>query len=421
MSKSSSMISEQVDENSEDASPSEVDLMPSGDNCGAAAIAIDPEPEISALPDVDPNTLWCSPFGDSEGRNGNNYSTTISGLSNELMLDLMSQIPSTRSVYDMARILSKVHSLFVKSWSRNSHIFRQFWSLMTIESRENFLMDVSPFLCYADDDRYCVLNGEKVYVRDSGETYDRFMLLLPYMNVCSLANGERDLVWLFEQVSSWTLGEEAAAMIARFRDMYTNQCDELGRTHIRRSPTFVFHFRDLFLGQENKQYAKEKKLKKGDLIVLNGFTDNFSVPMKCNDPEGAIKGSHRSGDTRAFYRDEQGGCRVNLWNAGCISLPFENEQAVKALYFVLLNVSQWLDEFRVEYLGRCESLNRPFKRCSYCQDQDEKVKKFVCAACELAAYCSVHCQKAHWSKHKVPCRVIAQRKTQRAQVKDEEG
>jgi hypothetical protein len=419
------MTSEQVYEGGRNAPSDEYNQTLSGG--GNTGITSGIEVEISALPDVDPNTLWCSPFGDSEGQNGNKYSTSLRGLSNELMVDLMSQLSSQGTVYELAPILSKVHSLFVKSWGRNNHTFRQFWSLMTIESRENFLMDVSPFLCYADDDRYCVLNGAKVYVRDTGETYDRLMLLLPYMNVCSLANGEHDLVWLFDQVSSWNLAMEAADMVARFRRMYSNQCDEQNRTHIRRSLSLIFPFSSLFSEQEKQKYARQKKLKKGDLIVLNfpkveeSCDGKFSVPVRCNDPEAVMKGSHRSDDSRPFFKDAHGGFRANLWNAGAISLPFENEEVVKALHFVLLNVSQWLDEFRVEYLGRSEKLSNPFKSCAYCQDQDEDVKKRFCSACGLAVYCSSQCQKAHWPRHKVACRAVTEPKTQQTQVKEDEG
>jgi MYND finger len=373
---------------------------------------------------LDPNTLWCSPYGDSNGLNGNNYSTLSQNACSHSDKDLMALASQVNifSIQKCAPILEKLQQRIAYIWKKHKESFLHFWSLMTLDSRKNFIMDVSPLLCYADDDRYCVLDRQKVYQGHSasgrgGENYDRLMLLVPYMNVCTLSSGGQDLVWLFEEVSKWDLAVVASGHIVNFRQMFDSRRDMEGRSQIRRSPDTFTTFDRLFDRSEEVEYKKQKNLKKGDTIVLNKpqlqgsslSTDSgemqFSVYVECNDPERARRGANLDGGTIV---EGSGGFRMNLWNFGIVSLPYENEQAVKAIHFVLSNLAQWLDEFRVEYLGRTDHKNMlctvGFYKCANCDNDDSEIKKLACNSCKLAFYCDKECQKAHWRVHKVVCR-----------------
>ena len=44
--------------------------------------------------------------------------------------------------------------------------------------------------------------------------------------------------------------------------------------------------------------------------------------------------------------------------------------------------------------------------CSKCEQTAEKWK--LCGACRNVYYCSVKCQKAHWSIHKIVCSKLAE-------------
>lgn len=45
-------------------------------------------------------------------------------------------------------------------------------------------------------------------------------------------------------------------------------------------------------------------------------------------------------------------------------------------------------------------------QCSGCLKFDCHKELLQCSACQSVRYCSVHCQKAHWPKHKVLCKAI---------------
>ena len=45
-------------------------------------------------------------------------------------------------------------------------------------------------------------------------------------------------------------------------------------------------------------------------------------------------------------------------------------------------------------------------QCSGCLKLDCRTQLLQCSACQSVRYCSVHCQRAHWPKHKVLCKAI---------------
>ena len=45
-------------------------------------------------------------------------------------------------------------------------------------------------------------------------------------------------------------------------------------------------------------------------------------------------------------------------------------------------------------------------QCSGCLELDCRKQFLQCSACQSVRYCSVHCQKVHWPKHKLLCKAI---------------
>eukprot|EP00984_Skeletonema_dohrnii_P001764 scaffold586_cov112-Skeletonema_dohrnii-CCMP3373.AAC.10 len=43
------------------------------------------------------------------------------------------------------------------------------------------------------------------------------------------------------------------------------------------------------------------------------------------------------------------------------------------------------------------------RECNFHNGQVERKKTMYCSGCRIAAYCSVGCQKADWSRHKLDC------------------
>ena len=368
---------------------------------------------------LDPNTLWISGFDEPiTNISANGIPTSLE--QDETMMKLITQTMNLR-VCEMPAMLEKLHRKIIKTWTKHKDKFLKFWSLMRIDSRVNYIMDVCPFLPYSDTDRYCILDRKKEYFFNGGKTYDRKLLLVPYMNACTLANGPNDLVWLISEVVEWELAQEAAELVQSFRVIYHTKTDKMGRKLIPRWPGKEIPLSALFVNEEVLEYEKELKLKKGDTICVHNITGSdsaffqndsnasFGIYKTCNDPERTIKGANLDGGTPIGDSGE----RFNMWNFGAFCLPFENEQAVDAIFFVLLNVAQWLDEFKVEYLGRQGTslklissvglITKPI--CNNCGNDDPSLKKLQCAKCNRAYYCNRDCQVNDWKcgGHKRAC------------------
>lgn len=369
---------------------------------------------------IDPNTLWISGFDEPiTNRSANGIPTSLE--QDEAMMKLIRQTMSLR-VCEMPAMLEKLHRRIIKTWTKCKDEFLKFWSLMRIDSRVNYVMDVCPLLPYSDTDRYFILDRKKEYFFNGGETYDRKLLLVPYMNACTLASGPNDLVWLISEVVEWKLAEEAAELVQSFRVIYHTKTDKMGRKLIPRWPDKEVPLSALFVRKDVLEYEKQLKLKKGDTICVHNITESdddvfqndsnasFGIYKICNDPERTVKGGNLDGGTPIGDT----GHRFNYWNFGAFCLPFENEQAVDAIFFVLLNVAQWLDEFRVEYLGRQGTSMKLLSSviglgkhiCNNCGNDNPSLKKLQCAKCNLAYYCSRDCQVDDWKYggHKKACK-----------------
>ncbi|KAJ3776442.1 hypothetical protein FB446DRAFT_298862 [Lentinula raphanica] len=70
----------------------------------------------------------------------------------------------------------------------------------------------------------------------------------------------------------------------------------------------------------------------------------------------------------------------------------------------------WLSDMSLKTFNCSTTTSEPtihmedfrFKRCSWCRNSSAALRK--CAGCESARYCDIHCQREHWSKHKLDCK-----------------
>lgn len=270
----------------------------------------------------------------------NNIPTHIE--QDEAMMKLIRQTMALE-IREMPAMLEKLHRIIKKSWKRHKDDYLKFWSLMRIDSRIHYIMDVSPTLAYSDTDRYFITNRKKEYSFNGGKTYDRKMLIVPYMNACTLANGPNDLIWLFSEVAEWNLAHQAAEFVQTFRRIYDTKTDQFGRKMIPRWPGREIPIEALFLRKEILEYENQKKIKKGDITVFHNVNGNsvsnltnetsasFGIYIKCNDPERFVLGSDLNGGTPIEGTDH----KFNFWNFGAFCLPFENGEAIDSIFFVL--------------------------------------------------------------------------------------
>ena len=382
-----------------------------------------------ASEDIDPNTLWHSPFATTA--DGSKLLSTVRMRDNrtkqtiepgtgrlltkesELAMEVLSGLAEC-PIPDAAPMLLRVQKDLKKRWTKYKSAFLEFWEKMRVESREYFLMDVSPYLYYSDTDRYCVINGKKMYDPREVGHYHRKTLLVPYMTVQGLASGKNDLAWLLEEIcENWNLADECADMIGQLRVIFNEKLDQ----RIIQNSLKTIKIGDLYNSSEKKKGLKQKNVKKGDIMVINcSIQGAFGQYTKINDPKRTILGANLDGGTPIENTEQERLTgvkpRMNLYEMGMISHPFEFEEAIGALHYVLLNVGQYMDEFCTEVLGSMNTFKsiQAMTVCLYCQNSDPDVKKLQCGRCRMAMYCSSTCQKRHWKEHKKACNMIAEKK-----------
>ena len=380
--------------------------------------------------DIDPNTLWHSPF--ARTTDGSKLLSTAVGMVNresgkiedldsgralskesEEAMQSLNRLAGV-SIPDAAPMLLRVQQDLKKRWRKYKSAFLEFWEKMRVDSREYFLMDVSPYLYYSNTDRYCVINGKKKYDPSEVGHYHRKMLLVPYMTVQSLANGENDLVWLLTEIcETWRLEDVVADMVVQLREIFNEKLDQ----RIVQNSLKTIKIGDLYSSSEKKKGLKQKNVKKNEEMVFNcAYKDTFGQYILINDPKRTILGANLDGGTPVEgteYERETGiKPRVNLYEWGMLSHPFEYEEAVGALAYVLLNVGQYMDEFCTEVLGSMQTFKsiQAVTECLYCANSDPDIKKLQCSRCRMAMYCSATCQKKHWKEHKKVCNMVAEKK-----------
>mmetsp|Transcript_125985 Transcript_125985/g.246970 ORF Transcript_125985/g.246970 Transcript_125985/m.246970 type:complete len:347 (+) Transcript_125985:164-1204(+) len=323
---------------------------------------------ISPRSDVDPNTLW----GTSDGAsfNARTKKTKPTGESLVALND---------NPIEAAEGLHKNISTF---WKTNETVFKSFWDKMLPKSRENFLRDVYPTIVQSISDRYCYLNGEKVYEN----RYDRYLLLAPELTVAALSKDNElpELITLMVKEDALSTG--ASYMVTSLRRLYKQN-----------------HFP--FTPSEREAEIKQFNIVKGSYLVAN-HPDKFGVYFQVDKPE--------------LIKKSMGGT-VNLFESGILSYPFEFDIVLDTLIFMYGMIGAFLDEFRVEVMRQRIETNvkicSPQYACKFCGTSGscgggsgaDGVKLLVCAQCNVTLYCSRDCQKRHWPKHKKLCKNISEK------------
>jgi hypothetical protein len=188
--------------------------------------------------------------------------------------------------------LLKVKENIGKFWKRYNVEFREWWSLNSVEERENFISIVYPTIVYSVEDRYsfseqryAVVDGkfqlpaaarvQKVYQG----MCDRFLDLekcsgKETMTLKYLAAGTN----LPDLIDAWGdkayLVCKASELVVGLRQVY------------RRAPHQIF-------GPNSwKQYQKQVKVRSGDILYVNRLDDStIFTAIKVNNPSATINGS----------------------------------------------------------------------------------------------------------------------------------
>lgn len=297
----------------------------------------EPNPEV----EFDPNSLWSSPYDTvrvSETPINIGGSNTGMGI-----------IDSSMLADDPIEIVNGLMLGIEEFWTAGKDEFKDFWAKMRHESRENFIRDVYPTIVQSIEDRYCVIEGQKVY---EGR-YDRFLLLAPHITVNDIREGNALIDMIEGMASQQGLFFMATEQILKLRELVAEASFPLTEA-------------------EEEAMKREVPVKKGNLLVVNS-PEQFGRYFQIDKPEMATKSI---------------GGEVNLYEAGCLSHQYEFNIVLETLYFAYSVVAALLDEFRAEVQGhRKQKVSRALYRCVACGVKG-KASLRKCGKCLTAAYCS---------------------------------
>ena len=210
--------------------------------------------------DVDPNTLWPSA-----------YESPTYSVDPEIEQEML--VEGTNRDVDMS--LLGVKRNMREFWAKHESDFRRFWTRMRPDSRENFIRDVYPLMVQSLSDRYCVLNGAKIYEH----RYDYYLLLAPWMTVEYLIH-EDNLPKLIEE---WTtdnaLSVNANSMVVQFRQLVDAGVYPLSR-------------------KQREEYARQRNPQVGDTCIMlyggrltRSAEETFGSYMTINKPHEVLNGT----------------------------------------------------------------------------------------------------------------------------------
>lgn len=283
----------------------------------------------------DPNTLWRSPYDTSVSDDTEQAAETTGGIIDNSMLS-----------DDPIEIVNGVMLGMQTFWVKFGETFKDFWSKMRVESRENFLRAVYPTIVQSVEDRYCVLDGEKVYE----SMYDRFLLLVPHITVDGIKE-ENTLIDMLDYMAKPDgLFFMTREMTLQLRQMIAE---------------------DNFPLTEDEEDARDREVpvKKNAILVVNS-PEQFGKFLEIKNPQ-------------MLEKDDNG--ELNLFEMGCICHQYEFNIMLETLHFAYTLLAAVLDDFHREVLAKHVKI---VSKCSACGASGEEVALKQCAKCKDAVYCS---------------------------------
>ena len=266
---------------------------------------------------------------------------------------------------------------------RNKHHegFLKWWQSNSIMQREKFIREVYHTIVQSLNDRYCysVKTGRKIYEN----RYDHYLSLWPGFTVEHLVHDSNfpDLIDAWCQFNY--LAKQLNEMVVKFRLLYRSN------VYPRQRPEWI----------------NEAVVKKGDDMVeiasrllmtgeqSGGETDSLGEMITVDDPKTLRDGTGENG--------------INLYDLGAFIHMFEFSTVCEVLSVQAHVVASLIDEYLEEVIGG-EVKRKTMKALLNCKScgvgSSSTVKILICNRCEITGYCSVACQRSHWSIHKTFCR-----------------
>ena len=223
--------------------------------------------------DVDPNSLWPSP-----------WESATYCVDEELQAEIQVEAINQNLDESLLGVKRNIRGF----WLAHESEFRRFWTQMRQESRENFIRDVYPTMVQSLRDRYCIINGTKLY---EGR-YDRYLILTPWMTVEYLIAGDNLPALIEEWTADNALNLKASKMVIQIRCFVDAGIYPLS-------------------AKELEEYSRQRVPQMGDLAVMllggaltNSEENSFGSFTQIDNPDYFLHGCMPSppGDTVNLYK-----------------------------------------------------------------------------------------------------------------------
>jgi len=269
----------------------------------------------------------------------------------------------------------------VSFWNKHQEGFLNWWQSYSVMQREEFIRAVYYTIVQSLDDRYCycVETGRKIYEN----RYDHYLSLWPGFTVKHLVQESNfpDLIDAWCQFNY--LANQLNVMVVKFRLLYRSNL------YPRQRPELI----------------NEAVVKKGDQMVE--ISSRLLMTGEQNDGQMDSLGKVRTVNDPKTVRDGTGENGINLYDMGAFIHMFEFSTVCEVLSVQAHVVASLIDEYLEEVVGG-EVKRRTMKALLNCMScgvgASSTVKILICNRCEITGYCSLACQRSHWSIHKTFCR-----------------
>lgn len=239
-------------------------------------------------------------------------------------------------------------------WDVHQLQFKDFWTKMRHQSRENFVRTVHPTIVQSLRDRYCIREGTRIYE----DKYERELLLAPKMTVEGLISG----TYLIQLIDTLV---DLEAMQSRSNKMVLD---------LRRLNKYKkFPLSDT----EKIQRAAETSPQSGQTFIIQGGP-TFGMKIVVNDD-----------DILSQITAEE----HSLYKLGKLSYTYEFAIVSSNVYFIYTMIARLLDEFIKKVLQPTESSAKSLLDivvlCGYCSKEgSDGVVLKQCKQCMSVHYCS---------------------------------